>query len=128
MGYDPDSGKRLNLFFTDRMPGGAFIYRASEGHELLYANKVMADLFECDSVEEFREFFGNSFDGIVGKAQLSEVQNEIDEQITDDNKEFNHVFYYIRTKKGNVCLVEDYGALVHDPPSETLFYLSSDGV
>jgi diguanylate cyclase (GGDEF)-like protein len=123
MGYDPDNGKRLNLFFTDRMPGGAFIYRASEGHELLYANKVMADLFECDSVEEFREFVGNSFDGIVGKAQLSEVQNEINEQITDDNKEFDHVFYYIRTKKGNVCLVEDYGALVHDSQEGDVFYV-----
>ncbi len=123
MGYDPEIGQRLNLFFTDRMPGGAFIYRASEGHELLYANQVMADLFECDSIEDFYEFVGNSFDGIVNTGQLDTVQEEIDEQITDDNKEFDHVFYYIRTKKGNVCLVEDYGALVHDPQEGDVFYV-----
>lgn len=116
---------RQNLIdlFTERMPGGAFVYRAGEGHELLYANQNMVRLFECDSYEEFIEFVGNSFDGIVNATQLQSVQKEIDSQIYDSGNAFDHVYYHIRTKKGNIRLMEDYGTLVRDEVEGDLFYV-----
>ena len=81
MGYDSAIKDRLSSLFTERMPGGSFIYRAEKPHELLFANQAMADLFECDTVEEFDEFVGHSFDGIVNCGQLATVQKEIDLQI-----------------------------------------------
>ncbi|MBE5906558.1 MAG: EAL domain-containing protein [Lachnospiraceae bacterium] len=113
----------LAKLFTDRMPGGAFVYRASEGHELLYANENMVRLFECDTYEEFAEFVGYSFDGIVNASQLQSIQKEIDFQIFESQNVFDHIYYHIRTKKGNVRLVEDYGTLISDEVEGDLFYV-----
>ncbi|SFQ19238.1 EAL domain, c-di-GMP-specific phosphodiesterase class I (or its enzymatically inactive variant) [Lachnospiraceae bacterium XBB1006] len=119
----PEVKINLAQTFTDRMSGGAFVYRAAEGHELLYANQNMVHLFECDTYEEFAEFVGNSFDGIVNASQLQSVQKEIDFQIYESQNAYDHIFYHIRTKKGNVRLVEDYGTLVSDEKEGDLFYV-----
>ena len=47
--------------FVDRMPGGFFAYYADEEEELIYANEAMIRLFNCDTMEEFRRYTGNSF-------------------------------------------------------------------
>ena len=50
---------------ANRMPGGFFIYRATGNEDILYANKSMLKIFNCQTMEEFREITGNSFRGLV---------------------------------------------------------------
>jgi EAL domain-containing protein (putative c-di-GMP-specific phosphodiesterase class I) len=109
--------------FMERVPGGAFIYRASEGHEILFANHTMVRLFECDDFQDFMDFVKGSFDGIVNESSLDDIQKDIDQQIEKSAGQFDHVFYKIKTKKGNVRFLEDYGALVRDPQEGDIFYV-----
>ena len=109
--------------FTERMSGGAFAYRASEGHELLFANQNMVRLFECADYEEFVEFVGNSFDGIVDTAQVGAVQKDIELQVSGAQNRSGHIIFNIRTKKGNVRLIEDHWTYVSDPEEGDIFYV-----
>ena len=118
-------GMRHNLTeqFTERMSGGAFAYRASAGHELLFANQNMVRLFECADYEEFAEYVGNSFDGIVDEAQLGAVQKEIELQVDSAQNRSGHIIFNIRTKHGNVRLIEDHWTYVSDPEEGDIFYV-----
>ena len=47
------------------LPGGFFIYNAKDNEDIVYVDENVIALYECDSVEDFREFTGNSFRGMV---------------------------------------------------------------
>ena len=47
------------------MPGGFFIYKATEPEELLYANKATCDIFGCADLAEFKALTGYTFKGMV---------------------------------------------------------------
>lgn len=62
------NGISFDKRFVEEMPAAAFVRRALGGRELLYANQNMVRLYECDTYEEFMEFVGGSFDGMVSEA------------------------------------------------------------
>ena len=62
---------------TNEMPGGFFVYRADGEEEIIYANTAMLRLFNCSTMEEFREWTGNSFKGIVHPDDLLRVEASI---------------------------------------------------
>ena len=123
MNENPTVSTSIVESFIDRMPGGAFIYRAAEGHEILFANQNMIRLFDCADFADFMEFVHGSFDGVVNDTPIDEIQHQIDHQILKSDGQFDHVFYNIRTKTGKVRYLEDYGALVHDPEEGDIFYV-----
>ena len=49
------------------MPGGFFIYRANESEEILAFNDIVVGIFGCSSDEDFIEYTGGSFSGMVFK-------------------------------------------------------------
>ena len=51
--------------FGEHMPGGFYIYKTDETGELLYANEAVCRIYGCHSQEEFREFTGFTFRGMV---------------------------------------------------------------
>ena len=67
---------------ANRMPGGFFIYRATGNEDILYANKSMLKIFNCQTMEEFREITGNSFRGLVHPEDIEGVERSIREQIS----------------------------------------------
>lgn len=101
------------LQITNMMPGGFFVYRADGGEELLYANKALLRLFNCETMEEFREHTGNSFRGIVHPEDLETVEKSIWEQIANSQYDLDYVEYRVIQKGGEVRWVEDYGHFVH---------------
>lgn len=40
------------------VPGGFLIYRADESEEILFANRTLLDIFECETDEQFFEITG----------------------------------------------------------------------
>jgi len=58
----------------DEMPGGFFIYHADGDEEIIYANKALLRMFQCDTMEEFRHLTGNSFKGLVHPDDLEDVE------------------------------------------------------
>ena len=70
--------------------------------ELLYVNQSTCDIFGCDTVEELREFTGNTFRGMVHPEDYEQIQDSIDEQIAKptNRRNIDYVVYRIIRKDG----------------------------
>ena len=96
--------------FMEEMPGGFLIYHA-DGNE------------ECETLEEFRDLTGNSFQGMVHPADLEAVEQSIAEQIANSQYDFDYVEYRIIQKGGDIRWVEDYGHYLHLEHVGDIFYV-----
>lgn len=107
----------------DEMPGGFFIYRADESEEIIYANKALFRIFECENEDEFRALTGNTFKGIVHPEDYQAVEQSIEEQILHSKYDLDYVEYRITTQNGEIRWIEDYGHFMRRKESGGLFYV-----
>ena len=117
----------MNPSFSDQipmnLPGGFFVYRATGGEELCFADDNVIRLYDCDSLEALRAFTGNSFRGMVHPKDIDRVESEIHAQTFACGERHDYVHYRILTRKGAVKYVEDFGHLVYDDKGECFFYV-----
>lgn len=111
------------ITFMDEMPGGFLIYRADEGEQIIYANKALLRIFQCDTMDEFREMTGNTFRGLVHPEDLEEVEESIKDQIKGSQFDLDYVEYRITAKDGSIRWIEDYGHFVHSDKVGDVFYV-----
>ena len=107
---------------AEGIPGGFFSYHADGALELISFNRELIRMYDCSSAEEFREYVGNSFCGIVHPEDFNRVQKSIESQITETNN-LDYVEYRIRTKKGTLKYVRDYGRFVKTKNYGDIFYV-----
>lgn len=118
----PDMDNRFDLTYTERMEGGAFAFRADEGHEMLYANRNMVRLFECEDTGDLMAHIGGTYDGMIHDPEPFIVHKEIEKQLNEQSRNSGYVFFNIITKKGNVHRVVNHWTLVHDEDFGDVFY------
>ncbi len=94
-----------------KTPGGFITYRADETQELLTVDKSVASIYRCKSVEEFREYVGNSFAGMVHPDDRQRIEEEIWEQINSSEWKMDYIKYRIIRKDGKVGYINDFGHL-----------------
>ncbi len=87
---------------SEGMPGGFFIYHADDNEELIFFNKAMLRIFGCDSKEEFRQFTGNTFRGIVHPEDYGQVEKSIEKQVRNSFYHLDYVEYRIIRKDGMI--------------------------
>ena len=104
------------------MPGALLVYKANENEDIIFASEEIANIFECDSVQDFMKFTGGSFLTIVYPEDIEEVENIIKKQISSTNG-YDYVTYRIITKNGDIKKIEDWGHLVHDEELGDVFYV-----
>ncbi len=109
--------------FMDQMPGGFFIYHADENEQIIYANKAMLRIFNCDTIDEFRSLTGNSFHGVVHPDDLEEVEKSIWSQIAESRHDLDYVEYRIIQKGGQIRWIEDYGHFIRSESAGDIFYV-----
>ncbi len=98
------------------MPGALLIYKNDPSETIMFASDGLVEMFECDSIEQFLQYTGGSFHNIVHPDDRARVEAEIEAQISaDEEKQIDYVEYRIRTIRGNVRHVIDYGHLVDSP-------------
>ena len=107
---------------AEAVPGGFFSYHADGDLEIIYFNKQLMEMYACKTAEEFREYTGNSFKGIVFPDDFDYVQQSINAQIKDDN-DLDYVEYRIKAKDGTVKYVKDYGRFVKTKKYGDIFYV-----
>lgn len=107
---------------AEGLPGGFFSYHADGALELISFNTELMKMYGCSSAEEFREYVGNSFCGIVHPDDFSRVQRSIGKQITENNN-IDYVEYRIKSKDGTVKYVKDYGRFVKTKNYGDIFYV-----
>ena len=108
---------------SSKVRGGFFTYRAGGENELIYVNKGVISLYGCKTEEEFREYTGNSFRGMVHPDDFPRVEASIERQISQNEDEQDYVEYRIIRKDGIVCYVEDFGHLVYSGDEDDIFYV-----
>lgn len=127
----PADGEQTNLSeemliaaneVAEGIPGGFFSYHADGALELISFNSELIKMYDCKTAEEFREYVGNSFCGIVHPDDFTRVQRSIDKQITEENH-IDYVEYRIKTKSGGVKYVKDYGRYVKTKNYGDIFYV-----
>ena len=109
--------------FMDEMPGGFLIYHANQEEQIIYANKALLRICQCDTLEEFREMTGNSFQGFVHPDDLATVERSIREQVADSQYDLDYVEYRVRRKDGEILWVEDYGHFIQSDAAGDIFYV-----
>ncbi len=109
--------------FMDEMPGGFFIYRADGDEEILYANKALLRIFQCETLQEFQALTGNSFKGLVHPDDLESVEASIIEQIAASQYDLDYIEYRIVRKDGAIRWIEDYGHFIHNDVMGDIFYV-----
>lgn len=111
-------------WLAEQMPGGFFIYGADESHEIIFINRAACRIFGCNTVDEFKELTGNTFDGMVHPDDFATIQASIDEQIAkDEENQLDHVIYRIVRKDEEIRWVDDYGHLAEMPGYGNVYYV-----
>lgn len=109
--------------FMDEMPGGFLIYHAKGNKEIIYANKALLRIYQCNTLEEFREMTGNSFHGMVHPEDLNDVEKSIKKQIDSSQYDLDYVEYRIIRKDGSIRWIEDFGHFFHSETAGDIFYV-----
>ncbi|MCR5586612.1 MAG: diguanylate cyclase [Lachnospiraceae bacterium] len=106
------------------IPGGFFIYQEDEKRELIYQNRKVLELFGCNTLHEFKELTGYTFEGMVHPDDFRKIQDSIDTQIfSEDGDGMDHVVYRIIRKDGSVRLIDDYGHFSHSDDYGDIYYV-----
>ncbi|MCM1495732.1 MAG: ATP-binding protein [Bacteroides sp.] len=109
--------------FMDEMPGGFLIYHADGNQNIIYANQALLRIYQCDTLDEFREMTGNSFRGMIHPEDLDAVELSIEKQIASSQYDLDYVEYRIIRKDGGVRWIEDYGHFFHSETAGDIFYV-----
>ena len=107
---------------AEAVPGGFFSYHADGDLEIISFNNQLMEMYGCKTAEEFRDYIGNSFKGIVYKDDFDYVQQSINSQIKKNN-DLDYVEYRIKSKDGTVKYVKDYGRFVKTKKYGDIFYV-----
>lgn len=107
----------------NNLPGGFFIYEAEGDEKILFAENNIVEIFGCRTFEEFKEYTGGTFSGMVHPDDIQKVQTQIKAQTIFGEKRHDYVRYRIITKKGDVKYIEDFGHLLHSEGGRSYFYV-----
>ena len=80
------------------LPGAFFIYR-QEDEKILFANKELLNLLECDNMEEFIKFVGRSFKGLLAPEDYERKIASRNAQIGDGDEGRATLDYHVITRK-----------------------------
>ena len=108
------------------LPLGFFIYRADNNEDILYANDVLLDIFGCQTMEEFKELTGYTFNGMIYPDDIATVESSISEQSAKNEKGMDYVKYRIRRKDGEIRWVDDYGRFVRAKIGDVYYVFMRD--
>ncbi len=108
--------------FAKNANGGAFIFRADDSQEILYANRNLIRMFECDDLDDLISYTGGTFYGMIHTPEPEIVQREIKLRMADSADNSGYVFFNIMTKGGNIRRVVNHWIVVHDDREGDLFY------
>ena len=105
------------------LPGGFFIYEAEGDEKIIFAETNVVKLFGCDTYEDFMDFVGGNFKGMVHPDDLHKIENQIEAQTIYAEKRHDYVRYRIITKQGEIRYIEDFGHLLHWTNGKSFYYV-----
>ena len=120
---NPKFGRQYVANGLSNIPGAFFVYRSNGEEELLYANKELLKIFECETGEQFLELSEGNFKGLVHPYDKEAARTSIRRQLESGNDNLDHLYYRIITRTGKVKSVVEFGRLFRDPEHGEFFYV-----
>ena len=119
--------RQMSLNYMEYVPGGVILFSVKTG-EILYANARVLDIFDCDNVDQFRDFVGEFFKNAIVPEDYPQVNKEITEQIESRSAAAKQVTYRTKTAKGKTKRVYHVGKVFSRTPYGTIFsaFMSED--
>lgn len=110
---------------ADHLPGGILVLKATKKGEILFANKVMVDLLECDDYEDFTKYTGGTFFSVVHPDDRDPMKKEFHRQLarTDNPGQIDFLSFRMVTKKGHIIEVDDAARKFRNPFYGDLYYV-----
>lgn len=110
---------------ADHLPGGVLVLKATEKEEILFANKVMVNLLECDDYEDFMKYTGGNFLSVIHPGDAGPMQKELHRQLErrDNPEKIDFLSFRMITKKGNIIEVDDSARKFTNPFYGELYYI-----
>ena len=110
---------------ADHLPGGILVMKATKKGEILFANKVMVDLLECDDYEDFTKYTGGTFFSVVHPDDRDPMKKEFHRQLarTDNPGQIDFLSFRMVTKKGHIVEVDDAARKFRNPFYGDLYYV-----
>ena len=107
---------------SEGIPGGFLVYKSDDTEEILFANKQLIEMYECEDLDDFRNFTNNSFKGCVLPEDYEIIEKAIKKEVKKC-EDYDYVQYRAVTKSGRHIIVEDFGRLKHSTNDGDLFYV-----
>lgn len=110
---------------ADHLPGGILVLKATEEEEILFANKVMVDLLECDDYEDFMKYTGGSIFSVIHPDDRASMKKEFRRQLSkkDNPGHIDFLSFRMVTKKGHIIEVDDTARKFRNPFYGDLYYV-----
>lgn len=108
---------------AQQLPGGFVLYKDNESGDILFVNDVLLEMYDCETLDEFRELTGYTFNGMVYPEDLNRILTSINDQIDGNHGSFDHVEYRITTKGGETRWIDDYGHFSYSEEYGDVFYV-----
>lgn len=110
---------------ADHLPGGVLVLKATEKEEILFANKVMVNLLECDDYEDFMKYTGGNFLSVIHPGDAGSMQKKLHRQLErrDNPEKIDFLSFRMITKKGNIIEVDDSARKFTNPFYGELYYI-----
>ena len=105
------------------LPGGFFVYEATEEEKLLYVGPNVVRMYGCKDLDDFMAYTGGTFKGMVHPEDYNRITNQIQAQTFLGEKRHDYVRYRILPKGGEVRYIEDFGHLLHSADGKDYFYV-----
>lgn len=123
-----DKRSQFGFNLTDvanHLPGGILVMKATKKGEILFANKVMVDLLECDDYEDFMKYTGGTFFSVVHPDDRDPMKKEFHRQLsrTDNPGQIDFLSFRMVTKKGHIIQVESTARKSRNPFYGDLYYV-----
>ncbi len=112
----------------DIMPGGFMVYKGSGNGEILYVNKALISMYECENKEDFMLLTGGTYKGMIYPEDLPQVEEGIRRQLERHDDRFDRLNYRIRTRSGSIKHVEDFGRYSEETSEGLICYAFISGL
>lgn len=126
--YQNDDAENTRTQFSlksvaENLPVCFLVYQADADGKILVVSDSLLRLCECQSYQEFLDYTGGTFRGLVHPDDVEEAEKSIRAQISSNRHGLDEVDYRILTKNGKTVHIHDLGRLVRNTRKGDVFYV-----
>lgn len=108
---------------SENLPGAFIIYKANkEDDEILYANRELLRMLQCDSLDALLKYTNGSFRNLIREKERKDIEQRIWKQIEDGHSN-DYVYYHMQKEDGSFLHVLDHGRIVENGRYGKVFYV-----